>query len=138
MIAMTVADRVGDIPSLTVVLVGSACMSGAVTARWIVDAVRVRWTQLQRLRPAWCRAASVTRAFQVSEETGTRSPGARLIGLFKTFAAVVMGLSSRAGTSFWIPEIVLTATAKHMAMRRGGHLFCALVVATAANDISFG
>jgi len=131
MIAMTVAGQGGRYSLAHRRARKLGGVSGTVTARWIVDAVRVRLTRLQRLRPALRRAASVPRAFRVSEEMGTFG-GARREPqwVFKTSVALVVGLSLRARSRD--SEGSAGRNGKYMAMRRGGHLFWAFVVATTA------
>jgi predicted murein hydrolase (TIGR00659 family) len=90
-IAMAVAEKVGGIPSLTAVLVISTGVFGAVSARWILDIVRVRETEVRGFAIGVAsHGIGTARAFQVSEEMGAFSGlGMGLNGVFTAFVVPV-------------------------------------------------
>lgn len=91
-IAMAVAEKVGGIPSLTAVLVISTGVFGAVTARWVLDAIRVRETDVRGFAIGVAsHGIGTARAFQVSEEMGAFSGlGMGLNGVFTAFVVPVL------------------------------------------------
>jgi len=91
-IAMAVAEKVGGIPSLTAVLVISTGVFGAVSARWILDIVRVRETEVRGFAIGVAsHGIGTARAFQVSEEMGAFSGlGMGLNGVFTAFVVPVL------------------------------------------------
>ncbi|MBN3808158.1 LrgB family protein [Paraburkholderia sp. Ac-20347] len=91
-IAMAVADKVGGIPSLTAVLVISTGVFGAVTARWILNLLRVRETEVRGFAIGVAsHGIGTARAFQVSEEMGAFAGlGMGLNGVFTAFIVPVM------------------------------------------------
>lgn len=89
---MTGANKVGGVPSLTAVLVISTGVFGAVSARWILDIVRVRETEVRgfAIGPT-SHGIGTARAFQVSEEMGAFSGlGMGLNGVFTAFVVPVL------------------------------------------------
>lgn len=91
-IAMAVAEKVGGIPSLTAVLVISTGVFGAVSARCILDIVRVRETEVRGFAIGVAsHGIGTARAFQVSEEMGAFSGlGMGLNGVFTAFVVPVL------------------------------------------------
>jgi predicted murein hydrolase (TIGR00659 family) len=91
-IAMAVAEKVGGIPSLTAVLVISTGVFGAVTARWILDVVRVHETDVRGFAIGVAsHGIGTARAFQVSEEMGAFAGlGMGLNGVFTAFVVPVL------------------------------------------------
>ncbi|WP_280530561.1 LrgB family protein [Paraburkholderia sacchari] len=91
-IAMAVAEKVGGIPSLTAVLVISTGVFGAVSARWILDVVRVREPEVRGFAIGVAsHGIGTARAFQVSEEMGAFSGlGMGLNGVFTAFIVPVL------------------------------------------------
>ncbi|MFX1716121.1 LrgB family protein [Paraburkholderia sp. A1RO-5L] len=91
-IAMAVAEKVGGIPSLTAVLVISTGVFGAVTARWILDGLRVRELEVRGFAIGVAsHGIGTARAFQVSEEMGAFSGlGMCLNGVFTAFIVPVL------------------------------------------------
>jgi predicted murein hydrolase (TIGR00659 family) len=91
-IAMAVAEKVGGIPSLTAVLVISTGVFGAVTARWILNAVGVRETEVRGFAIGVAsHGIGTARAFQVSEEMGAFAGlGMGLNGVFTAFVVPVL------------------------------------------------
>ncbi|NJD25190.1 MAG: LrgB family protein [Betaproteobacteria bacterium] len=80
-IAMGIAERIGGIPSLTAVLVIVTGILGAVGARWLFDALRLRDPAIRGFAIGIAsHGIGTARAFQVSEEAGA-------------FAALAMGLN---------------------------------------------
>lgn len=80
-IAMGVAERIGGIPSLTAVLVIATGVLGAVGARYLFDAMKIREPAARGLAiGVAAHGIGTARAFQVSEEAGV-------------FAALAMGLN---------------------------------------------
>ncbi len=92
-IAMGVAERIGGIPSLTAVLVIATGVLGAVSARWIFDAMRLRDPAIRGFSIGIAaHGIGTARAFQVSEQSGA-------------FAALAMGLNG-AFTALLLPVVV--------------------------------
>ncbi len=92
-IAMGVAERIGGIPSLTAVLVIATGVLGAVSARWIFDAMRLRDPAIRGFSiGVAAHGIGTARAFQVSEQSGA-------------FAALAMGLNG-AFTALLLPVVV--------------------------------
>ncbi|WP_434718282.1 LrgB family protein [Paraburkholderia sp. A1BS-2L] len=91
-IAMAVAEKVGGVPSLTAVLVTSTGVFGAVRARWILDAVRVREPEVRGFAIGVAsHGIGTARAFQVSEMMGAFSGlGMGLNGVFTAFVVPVL------------------------------------------------
>ncbi|WP_413186749.1 LrgB family protein [Paraburkholderia sacchari] len=91
-IAMAVAEKVGGIPLLTAVLVISTGVFGAVSARWILDVVRVREPEVRGFAIGVAsHGIGTARAFQVGEEMGAFSGlGMGLNGLFTAFIVPVL------------------------------------------------
>ncbi len=91
-IAMAVADKVGGIPSLTAVLVISTGVFGAVTARWILNLLRVRETEVRGFAIGVAsHGIGTARAFQVSEEMGAFAGlGMGLNGVFTAFVVPLL------------------------------------------------
>ncbi len=81
-IAMAVAERLGGLPSLTAVLVVTTGIVGAMSAKAVLDAVRVRDPAARGFAAGVAaHGIGTARAFQVSEETGA-------------FAGLGMGLNA--------------------------------------------
>jgi putative effector of murein hydrolase len=81
-IAMAVAERLGGLPSLTAVLVVTTGIVGAMSAKAVLDAVRVRDPAARGFATGVAaHGIGTARAFQVSEETGA-------------FAGLGMGLNA--------------------------------------------
>ena len=80
-IAMGIAERIGGIPSLTAVLVIATGILGAVGARYVFDAMKVKEPAVRGLAIGVAsHGIGTARAFQVSEEAGV-------------FAALAMGMN---------------------------------------------
>jgi len=80
-IAMGIAERIGGIPSLTAVLVIATGIVGAVSARYLFDAMKIKEPAVRGLAIGVAsHGIGTARAFQVSEEAGV-------------FAALAMGLN---------------------------------------------
>ena len=78
-IAMGIAERIGGIPSLTAVLVVITGIIGAVSARYIFDALKIRDPAIRGFAIGVAsHGIGTARAFQVSEQAGA-------------FAALAMG-----------------------------------------------
>jgi len=92
-IAMGVAERIGGIPSLTAVLVIATGILGAVGARWLFDAMRIRDPAVRGFAVGVAsHGIGTARAFQVSEQAGA-------------FAALAMGLNG-ALTALLLPALL--------------------------------
>ena len=92
-IAMGVAERIGGIPSLTAVLVIITGVIGAVGARYVFDAMRLRDPAIRGFAIGIAsHGIGTARAFQVNEQSGA-------------FAALAMGLNG-ALTALLLPLIV--------------------------------
>ncbi|WP_322103468.1 LrgB family protein [Paraburkholderia sp. J41] len=91
-IAMAVADKIGGIPSLTAVLVISTGVFGAVTARWVLNAIRVREAEVRGFAIGVAsHGIGTARAFQVSEEMGAFAGlGMGLNGVFTAFVVPLL------------------------------------------------
>lgn len=91
-IAMAVADKIGGIPSLTAVLVISTGVFGAVTARWVLNAIRVREADVRGFAIGVAsHGIGTARAFQVSEEMGAFAGlGMGLNGVFTAFVVPLL------------------------------------------------
>jgi predicted murein hydrolase (TIGR00659 family) len=95
-IAMGIAEKLGGLPSLTAVLVVSTGIIGAVTAKYVLDALRIRdWAVRGFATGLAAHGIGTARAFQVSEEAGA-------------FAGLAMGLNGLA-TSALFPVLVWVA-----------------------------
>jgi predicted murein hydrolase (TIGR00659 family) len=89
-IAMGIAERIGGIPSLTAVLVIVTGILGAVGARYVFDAIRVRDPAIRGFAIGVAsHGIGTARAFQVNEQSGA-------------FAALAMGLNG-ALTALLVP-----------------------------------
>ena len=89
-IAMGVAERIGGIPSLTAVLVIVTGIIGAVAARYVFDALKLRDPAIRGFAIGVAsHGIGTARAFQVSEQSGA-------------FAALAMGLNG-ALTALLVP-----------------------------------
>jgi predicted murein hydrolase (TIGR00659 family) len=92
-IAMGIAEKLGGLPSLTAVLVVSTGIIGAVTAKYVLDALGIRdWAVRGFATGLAAHGIGTARAFQVSEEAGA-------------FAGLAMGLNGLA-TSALFPVLV--------------------------------
>jgi predicted murein hydrolase (TIGR00659 family) len=92
-IAMGVAERIGGIPSLTAVLVIITGILGAVGARYLFDALKVRDPAVRGLAIGVAsHGIGTARAFQVSEQAGA-------------FAALAMGLNGLL-TALLVPALL--------------------------------
>lgn len=92
-IAMGIAEKLGGLPSLTAVLVVSTGIIGAVTAKYVLDALGIRdWAVRGFATGLAAHAIGTARAFQVSEEAGA-------------FAGLAMGLNGLA-TAALFPVLV--------------------------------
>jgi len=70
-IAMGVAEKIGGLPSLTAVLVVTTGILGAVAARYLLDALRIRDHAVRGFAVGVsAHGIGTARAFQVSEEAG--------------------------------------------------------------------
>jgi predicted murein hydrolase (TIGR00659 family) len=90
-VAMGISEKIGGLPSLTAVLVVGTGVTGAVCARFLFDALRIRDPIVRGF--ALGNAAhgiGTARAFQVSEEMGAFAGLA--MGLTALFSAVVLPL----------------------------------------------
>lgn len=91
-IAMGIAERIGGIPSLTAVLVIVTGILGALGARWVFDAMRLRDPAIRGFAVGVAsHGIGTARAFQVNEESGA-------------FAALAMGLNG-ALTAMLVPTL---------------------------------
>jgi predicted murein hydrolase (TIGR00659 family) len=92
-IAMGIAERLGGLPSLTAVLVVSTGIVGAVSAKYVLDALRIRDHAVRGFSVGVAaHGIGTARAFQVSEEAGA-------------FAGLGMGLNGLA-TALIFPLLV--------------------------------
>jgi predicted murein hydrolase (TIGR00659 family) len=92
-IAMGVAERIGGIPSLTAVLVIATGILGAVGARYLFDAMKLRDPAIRGFAfGVASHGIGTARAFQVSEQAGA-------------FAALAMGLNGML-TALLLPALV--------------------------------
>jgi len=92
-IAMGIAERIGGIPSLTAVLVIVTGILGAVGARFVFDAIKVRDPAVRGFAIGIAsHGIGTARAFQVSEQAGA-------------FAALAMGLNG-ALTALLLPLVL--------------------------------
>jgi len=92
-IAMGIAERLGGLPSLTAVLVVSTGIVGAVSAKYVLDALRIRDHAVRGFSVGVAaHGIGTARAFQVSEEAGA-------------FAGLGMGLNGLA-TAMIFPVLV--------------------------------
>ncbi|HJW26640.1 MAG TPA: LrgB family protein [Rhodocyclaceae bacterium] len=92
-IAMGVAERIGGIPSLTAVLVIITGILGAVGARYLFDAMRLRDPAVRGFAIGVAsHGIGTARAFQVSEQAGA-------------FAALAMGLNGLV-TALLLPALL--------------------------------
>ena len=81
-VAMGIAEKIGGLPSLTAVLVMGTGVLGAVGARYLFDALRIRDPAVRGFALGTiAHGIGTARAFQESEETGA-------------FAGLAMGLSA--------------------------------------------
>jgi putative effector of murein hydrolase len=82
-IAMGIAEKLGGIPSLTAVLVILTGVSGAVMARYVLDALRIRDHGVRGFAVGLAaHGIGTARAFPVSEQAGAfAGPGMGLNGL---------------------------------------------------------
>jgi predicted murein hydrolase (TIGR00659 family) len=94
-IAMGIAERIGGIPSLTAVLVIVTGILGAVGARFVFDAIKVRDPAVRGFAIGIAsHGIGTARAFQVSEQSGA-------------FAALAMGMNG-ALTALLVPWLVVS------------------------------
>jgi predicted murein hydrolase (TIGR00659 family) len=92
-IAMGIAEKLGGLPSLTAVLVVSTGIIGAVSAKYVLDALRIADHAVRGLAVGVAaHGIGTARAFQVSEEAGA-------------FAGLGMGLNGLA-TAALFPVLV--------------------------------
>ena len=92
-IAMGIAERIGGIPSLTAVLVIVTGIIGAVCARYLFDAMKLRDPAIRGFAIGIAsHGIGTARAFQVNEQSGA-------------FAALAMGLNG-ALTALLVPLII--------------------------------
>ncbi len=92
-IAMGIAERIGGIPSLTAVLVIVTGIFGAVSGRYVLDAIKVRDPAIRGFAiGVAAHGIGTARAFQVSEQAGA-------------FAALAMGLNG-ALTALLLPLLI--------------------------------
>jgi len=92
-IAMGVAERIGGIPSLTAVLVIATGILGAVGARYLFDAMKLRDPAIRGFAIGVAsHGIGTARAFQVSEQAGA-------------FAALAMGLNGLL-TALMLPALM--------------------------------
>jgi predicted murein hydrolase (TIGR00659 family) len=92
-IAMGIAEKLGGLPSLTAVLVVTTGIIGAVSAKYVLDALGIRdWAVRGFATGLAAHGIGTARAFQVSEEAGA-------------FAGLAMGLNGLA-TSALFPVLV--------------------------------
>lgn len=95
-IAMGISEKLGGLPSLTAVLVVSTGILGAVLAKYVLDALRIRDHSVRGFAVGLAaHGIGTARAFQVSEEAGA-------------FAGLAMGLNGLA-TSVLFPLLVWIA-----------------------------
>ncbi|MGB8435049.1 MAG: LrgB family protein [Burkholderiales bacterium] len=95
-IAMGISEKLGGLPSLTAVLVVSTGILGAVMAKYVLDALRIRDHSVRGFSVGLAaHGIGTARAFQVSEEAGA-------------FAGLAMGLNGLA-TSVLFPALVWLA-----------------------------
>jgi len=95
-IAMGISEKLGGLPSLTAVLVVSTGILGAVMAKYVLDALRIRDHGVRGFAVGLAaHGIGTARAFQVSEEAGA-------------FAGLAMGLNGLA-TSVLFPALVWLA-----------------------------
>jgi len=88
-IAMGIAEKIGGLPSLTAVLVISTGILGAVTARGILNVLRVDTHEVRGFAlGVTSHGIGTARAFQVSDEMGAFAGlGMGLNGIFTAFVA---------------------------------------------------
>jgi predicted murein hydrolase (TIGR00659 family) len=92
-IAMGITEKMGGIPSLTAVLVVSTGIIGAVTAKYVLDFLRVREHSVRGFSVGVAaHGIGTARAFQVSEEAGA-------------FSGLAMGLNGLA-TALLFPLLI--------------------------------
>ena len=90
-VAMGIAEKIGGIPSLTAVLVAATGITGAVCARFLFDALRIRDPIVRGFALGTAaHGIGTARAFQVSEEMGAFAGLA--MGLSALFSAVALPL----------------------------------------------
>jgi putative effector of murein hydrolase len=90
---MGIAERIGGIPSLTAVLVIITGVLGAVAARYVFDAIKLRDQAISGFAlGVAAHGIGTARAFQVSEQAGA-------------FAALAMGLNG-ALTALLLPLLL--------------------------------
>lgn len=95
-IAMGIAERIGGTPSLTAVLVIITGVLGAVGARYVFDAIKLRDQAISGFALGVAsHGIGTARAFQISEQAGA-------------FAALAMGLNG-ALTALLLPMLLLWA-----------------------------
>jgi predicted murein hydrolase (TIGR00659 family) len=95
-IAMGISEKLGGLPSLTAVLVVSTGILGAVMAKYVLDALRIKDHGVRGFAVGLAaHGIGTARAFQVSEEAGA-------------FAGLAMGLNGLA-TSVLFPSLVWLA-----------------------------
>jgi len=95
-IAMGISEKLGGLPSLTAVLVVSTGILGAVMAKYVLDALRIKDHSVRGFAVGLAaHGIGTARAFQVSEEGGA-------------FAGLAMGLNGLA-TSVLFPLLVWLA-----------------------------
>jgi predicted murein hydrolase (TIGR00659 family) len=95
-IAMGIAEKLGGLPSLTAVLVVSTGIIGAVSAKYVLDALRITDHSVRGFAVGVAaHGIGTARAFQLSEEAGA-------------FAGLAMGLNGLA-TSLLFPLLVWLA-----------------------------
>jgi predicted murein hydrolase (TIGR00659 family) len=95
-IAMGISEKLGGLPSLTAVLVVSTGVLGAVMAKYVLDALRIRDHGVRGFSVGLAaHGIGTARAFQVSEEAGA-------------FAGLAMGLNGLA-TAVLFPALVWLA-----------------------------
>jgi putative effector of murein hydrolase len=93
---MGISEKLGGLPSLTAVLVVSTGILGAVMAKYVLDALRIRDHSVRGFAVGLAaHGIGTARAFQVSEEAGA-------------FAGLAMGLNGLA-TSVLFPLLVWVA-----------------------------
>jgi predicted murein hydrolase (TIGR00659 family) len=91
-IAMAIAERLGGLPSLTAVLVICTGVFGAVSARTILNVLRIEEAEVRGFALGVAsHGIGTARAFQVSEEMGAFAGlGMGLNGLFTAFVVPVL------------------------------------------------
>ncbi|TMH44182.1 MAG: LrgB family protein [Betaproteobacteria bacterium] len=93
-IAMGIAERIGVSPTLTAVFAVSTGILGAVLARFVLDAVRIReWWQRGFAIGVAAHGLGTSRAFSVNAEAGAYSSLA--MGLHGVLGAVLIPLGAR-------------------------------------------